>query len=913
MNKGPLPLKLKFYDRMKSSETVSIANLASESLTKKPRSTNSVNWLLDAVAMALVYVALIVGLDSWKSCLSSPDRTLCSVCLLLGICVALVRSNWQGTLSKLRVWFEIILFAVASLFLCIGLATSNPLWGGIAFGVIFAGWCVGRIRGESVSHALFLGLMFVVPFAIKPLADFGCFEWLESLTITMTSLLADAAGQPHASEDGAILFKQGIADHFSCIGAWDSLVSLFGVSLFCILAFRRNLLAATATVAMPVVVWAAVRSVAWVILSYLAYSNETWYPWTFEMELGIFLLGATLVVSLDRFFANVFKPIPFGLFNTESPLGAFAWNWLCGLPQLELRIPKQNKISLRWRTRLHLAGKKPSFRTDYEWLKLEFLGLLFHPIAAIGSVIDAVRGWKYSRNWRSFFRTFPSLLLLSGVYVMLALSLSKRHGGQTQLFIDESLKLCSTQTLEIACQQQQEADFCNAVGAEPQKINDDAVLPFSSSTKRYLELLCKRVLSIEPNNHVAKYRLGMVLSLTDNAERAELEMREITNGKFGDFPQANSWLAKALVIKSSAGKEISMQELLNHLSQASKWRNVDFRLLFLYSRILEDQGENQKAVEVAKRAVAIRPEFILDLARLYTRIGDDKGRIAASNQAEDFFMARINFPTEKESDRLSVADACLLTNRLEKAAEILSEGLHQKLGGERTVRQLSEIQRLMYLNSIRKNDDGKYEADLTLLERVADTDPSNPNVSTEVAKLLSFEVKPTKKLMDVLRSQMGLGITGAPSLTMLGESAYSDGKSKEAQRYWEMAVAKDPNNFAALNNLAFCLATLSASNVERSLELVSLANALSPNNADILDTWGTVLVIANRTKEALNKFELAIRIDGNRIETRQKLIAAYETLGMTEMSEAAKVILSKEAANAKKLLQNKELLNEKPK
>ncbi len=267
--------------------------------------------------MALVYVALVVGLDSWKSCLSSPDRTLCTVCLLLGICVALVRSNWQGTLSKLRVWFEIILFAVASLFLCIGLATSNSLWGGIAFGVIFAGWWVGRIRGESVSHALFLGLMFVVPFASKPLADLGCFEWLESLTITMTSLLAEAAGQPHASEDGAILFKQGIADHFSCIGVWDSLVSLFGVSLFCIVVFRRSLLAATATVAMPVLVWAALRSVACVILSYLAYSNEAWYPWTFEMELGIFLLGAALVVSLDRFFANVFKPIPFGLFNTE--------------------------------------------------------------------------------------------------------------------------------------------------------------------------------------------------------------------------------------------------------------------------------------------------------------------------------------------------------------------------------------------------------------------------------------------------------------------------------------------------------------------------------------------------------------------------------------------------------------------
>lgn len=857
--------------------------------------------------MALATVALYVGLDSWKNCFSSPDRTLHAMCILLGLCIALVRSKWQGAPSTFRVWFATILFLVAFLFICVGLAISNPQWSGIACGLVFTGWCVGRIRGESVWHAQFLGLMFVIPFAINTMAKLGWFERLESLTITITSLLADAVGQPHASEDGAILFKQGIADHFSCIGTWDSVVSLFGVSFFCILAFRRSLLIASVTVALPAIVWVAVRSVAWVILSYLAYRNESWYEWSFGLELGVFLVGVALVISLDRFFATVLKPIPFGLFNSESPLCAFAWNWLCGLPNLELRIPKQNKISLRWRTRLHLAGKTPSVRTDFQWLRQEFLVLLFHPISAIGSVIDAVRGWKYSRSWKSFFRNLPSLLLLSAVYVMLAFSLSKRHGGQTQLFSEESLKLCSTQTLENACHQQQEADFCKAIGAATLKLNENAFTPISESTKRYLELLCKRVLSIEPNNYVAKYRLGMVSSLTEKNERAELEMREITNGKFGDFPQANSWLAKTLVIMRGAGKDIPMQELLNHLSQASKWKDVDFRLLFLYSSLLEEQGENLKAVEVAKQAVTIKPEFILELARLYTRIGDDRGRIAASNQAEDFFMAKINFPTEKESDRLSVADARLLTNRPEKAAEILLEGLRQNLGGERTLRQLSEIQRLMYLNSIREKDDGSFEVDLSLLEKMADTEPANPNVSNEIARLLPFKVKPTKKLLDVLKSQIGLGITSAPCLLLLGESAYAVGNLEEAQRYWELAIAKDPENFSALNNLAFCLATLSATHVERSLELVIKANALSQNNADILDTWGEVLTIANRPKQAVNKFELAIRIDRNRVETRRKLVVAYETLGMREMAEAqSKVILSIEAANAKKMLQNQE-------
>ncbi len=897
---------------MKNLKPVADSNLALGTQQMSSKREDSHNWWFDVAALTLACLAFYIGLDYWKNLFSSADRVICIAFVIMGIAIAFERSNWNGDRTLIRTWLARILCGLSALLICLSVVLSNPLWSSVACSTLLAGWCMARIRGDSIWHPLFLGLVLLMPFAIDGLANRGMFEWLESTTIASTSLLADAAGQPHARTDGTIWFRHGIADHFSCIGKWDSLVSLFGVSLFCTLVFRRNLLTSSLGILLSAFVWIAVRSVAWATLSYLGNSNETWYPWSLAIELGGWAMACALVVSLDQFVYSILKPIPFELFNPDSPLCAFFWNWLCGLPNLILRVPAENKIALRWRTHVKLAGKKPSLRTDFDWMLIEFLGLLFHPIGAVGSIIDACRGWRGSRRWSSFFFNLPGAILLASIYFTLGLSLFQSERSQKQMFSDESVKLCSTRALEIACQQKLEADFIRAMGAAAIE-NDDAVPPISDSTKRYIELLSIRFLALEPSNPVAKYRLGLVSFLSGQKERAELAMREIAQSKSGSFPQANAWLAKTMIINQGAGAEFSKQDLINHLEQACKWKETDFRLLFLYARLLEEQGDFRRAVEVAKQSISANPEFILEIARLYARIGDNEGRISAANQAEDYFLSKINFPTERESDRLAVADARLLTNRVEQAAEVLLEGLRLNLGGERTVRQLSEIQRLLYRKSIRKNDLGEFEMDLTLLEKMVETDPLNPSVSSEIAKLLPYKVKPTEKLMEALKKQMELGITSVPSLLLIGEAYFSVGNLQEAQNYWELAIAKEPDNYAGLNNLASCLIASSASNVDRAIELVSKANSISPNNANILDTWGEALLVAKRPKEAVNKLELAIRIDKDRIDTRKKLINAYEALGMQEMAEAqAKVVLAIEKAHSNATLENNLLPVEKP-
>ncbi len=536
------------------------------------------------------------------------------------------------------------------------------------------------------------------------------------------------------------------------------------------------------------------------------------------------------------------------------------------------------------------------FSEGANWLGREFLKFFYSPTGVAGGLLDAFRGWKFSRNWPRFWFHLPSLVLLAAVYLTFAFSIFSREDSRIQLFSAESQRRCPTKLIEDICGQMHEESFAAAAGLPVTEKVDYKTVEISDVTKRYVELLSKRILSIQATNLVAHYRLGMIYNINGQDEKSISEMKQLAEGRFGDCPQANAWMAKELLKQKVAGEQISNQDLLSHLEKASKFRDVDFRLVSFYARVLEESGETRKAIAPLKQAATLRPELNLELARLYSKVGYLNEMRSAANAAEDVFMRRLNTPLEKETDRLAVAEARKITNRLEQAAEILNEGLLIKSARPEIRRELSEVLRLIYVNSIFKTELGEYRADLAQLEKAGEVDPLNPNISGEIAKLLSLQIPPSKKLMEILRQQIEAGVTSVSADILLAEGYFAKGKMKEAMKNWELALTKDPNNIGAMNNLALVLAKTSDTNVERSLDLLNKALSLSPGNAEILDSLGEVLMIAKRPADALNKYELSIRSapnDPNRIETRRKLLRAYEDLGMEDMAKVLKKVIEK--------------------
>ena len=332
---------------MKNAVPVSAIALEMDEQDSAPGQTlkSSLQPWSEVLSIVLLACAVFVGIDFWRDWFSSLDRVICSACLILGWIVAFSRSTWEGEQTRSRIIFAGLLFSLAAIFIGSSYYLAQPKLSGIACGLILAGWCSIRILGESYQHSFSLGLGFVIPSGIDALAARGAFHWLGSMAISVTSGLADLAEQANVREGEKLIFGQGVADQFSSLGNWDSVLSLFGVAVFCILSFRRNFLQGVVAIAMSALVWIAVRGSAWAVLIWLGNRNGIWYNWSLGLAIGLFVLGAVLVVSIDQYFSALLEPIPFEFINLDFPLFAMIWNWLCGLPKLTVTVPQREEFA----------------------------------------------------------------------------------------------------------------------------------------------------------------------------------------------------------------------------------------------------------------------------------------------------------------------------------------------------------------------------------------------------------------------------------------------------------------------------------------------------------------------------------------------------------------------------------------
>jgi tetratricopeptide (TPR) repeat protein len=545
------------------------------------------------------------------------------------------------------------------------------------------------------------------------------------------------------------------------------------------------------------------------------------------------------------------------------------------------------------------SESRREFFGNLRWLCEECLKVFTAPMGVIAGVLDAARGWRYSRNWLRFWFNVPALLAILAVYLAFGFSLFERVDSMVQRYSVEGERNCPTRLLERSAYSQ--FDFVNRAMGRQSDQND-----ISEVQLRYAELLSKRIESIQPTNAPARYRLALVNSLKEGVEAAFPVMDDLAEGKYGTFRPANAWMATYIIQQQEQKKEINLKKLAEHLKLASEWPDANVLLLSYYSRLLEANGQNANAISIAKEAAKRRPELNLELAMLYDRLKLEDGIREAGYLVEEEFQKRLNTSGERDFDRIAIAKVRAMMGKYPQAIAVLQEGLANNAQRPQLAKVLSEVRIDMFKNSIRELDEGKFTADFSQLEAAIDADPTNPQISEQAAELLSRNIPVnSKKVVDALRKQIDQGLTTAKIHNTLAVSHYQRQNTAEAVKNWRIAIEKDVNDATAYNNLALCLAKAATSDAEMKepLGLIQQANALSPSNAEILDTYGEILLLAKRPKEAINKFELAIGIDRNRIDTRKKIVVAYKLLGMKELATAQQEVIdsmtSKTDSNSK--------------
>lgn len=184
--------------------------------------------------------------------------------------------------------------------------------------------------------------------------------------------------------------------------------------------------------------------------------------------------------------------------------------------------------------------------------------------------------------------------------------------------------------------------------------------------------------------------------------------------------------------------------------------------------------------------------------------------------------------------------------------------------------------------------EGKIDDAFSALDAVEETHGKVSATMLSRAKLLNQQKGPeaayeylseswqTTKDIQLMPALIGLAKAEAPSsLDNLSESwleeapqdlaahlaraewLMSNNQETAATNHYEQVLARQPNNVAALNNLAWILRD---KNSDRAMQLAKQASELAPNNAATLDTYGWILHLTGKNAEAKTVIEKALAL-----------------------------------------------------
>jgi tetratricopeptide (TPR) repeat protein len=173
--------------------------------------------------------------------------------------------------------------------------------------------------------------------------------------------------------------------------------------------------------------------------------------------------------------------------------------------------------------------------------------------------------------------------------------------------------------------------------------------------------------------------------------------------------------------------------------------------------------------------------------------------------------------------------------------------------------------------------------------------PSDMSVLLGVASTLQFDQEKVDALVGMLKKKLD-----EPQeidmlvLVSMGDFLLSKRATPEALAVYKRIVEKEPKNPTALNNIANILIETSPDNAQEALGYIERAVAILPDNAVLLDTQGTVLILLKRYEEAAQALSVATKAGGEPRSALHWYIALINA-GKTQEAEKVKPMIDRKS------------------
>lgn len=496
--------------------------------------------------------------------------------------------------------------------------------------------------------------------------------------------------------------------------------------------------------------------------------------------------------------------------------------------------------------------------------------------------------WKSSRNWAAIAVGIVPLLVLVAVFGM-------AFWGNT--FAASTLMGQYIEAAEEAAPVKADgtgADAEFAAENEVKTVANDQIAKERKELSDYAFMLYQRVLENEANNKRARYYVAAQMAQRGDLVNARIMMDSLAPSGTEGYAPAHAWKAYDSLRTAAMTQRQPDQKSLDHdLEMASQWGGTSPQLLMQRGRMLEAEGKINQALAMYSNAADRDPNYRLLLADAYRRHGQPTRTQAAIDSVINFYSRNFDTPDEETEDRIKVAQAYLFNNDVEKAINVLGQGLAKRDNKDEYQRAISQVFRTAYLSSIQL-DEKNFKANLVLLDRAIETDPVNPALQADVAKLTELLIRSNAidAGIKLLNDQLAAGSAPILSHLLLANLHYFNKSIENANLHWELVLDINPKVVIALRSYALSLATKPEPDLTKALELIERACELSSGSVDALDAKGDILKLSGRMEDAVKVYEEVVRkAPVVTLATRKKLIALYTDLNRNEDAERELKIL----------------------
>lgn len=407
------------------------------------------------------------------------------------------------------------------------------------------------------------------------------------------------------------------------------------------------------------------------------------------------------------------------------------------------------------------------------------------------------------------------------------------------------------------------------------------------------DLLLRRQLRRDPNNHDLRYKRGIVREKMDEHDEA-VEIMQALAAEQGHGGAAKWLLSNAFDLENAPEWDEDQLEKFGQLTALAVGESPDDPAAnVLHAEYLIAAGKASRAVPYLDKLVSFQPQRGLQVAMILRRDGNEKQADRYANEALDRLQRMVADDPQNPQLRMLHAQTLVFVKRYSDAVQTLVDGANRS--GDATLQPAIGETLIIWARSLsdEKQDVATLRNRLVLLQKALEFAPTHPHVLGAVADTLLATLHEDDAQVTALRESLIAGSSPGISHFIRGTTMVMQGDAEEAAVHLQLAAKELPHSAAILNNLAVALADRPDADLEQALLLANQAvervgsMPVGANHvAYFYETRGQILLKLERYVEAISDLEKALPVEALKPGAHRGLAVAYREIGQEEMAKS---------------------------